>query len=107
MTKSKREYVNITHGCTDARDLTFKYVPDHVAVCPVCHGNGKYRQWYIEGTMTGPCDFCSVSGFVYRNTSNGVPISVTNQIAVANGYSFRRFQMYGIDWNREMEATTC
>lgn len=105
--KPARESVYITQGCADARDLAFKCVPDPVAVCPLCHGNGKRRQWYLEGMMTGPCDFCAVSGFIYRNTSKGVPISVTNQIAVASGYSFRRFEMCGIDWQREPETLQC
>ena len=91
-------YVYIVSGCLDARDLEFKGVPDAVMVCPFCLGNGKRKQWYLEGRSTRPCDFCDVSGFVYKATCRGVPISVTNQIAVASGLRFRRFQTHGIDW---------
>lgn len=101
--QQKREYVYIAADCVDARDIPFAGIPEEIVVCPLCEGNGKRVQRYIEGRMSGPCDFCDVSGFVYRSTSRGVPISVTNQIAVASGVSFRCYHD-GIDWHREPEA---
>ena len=95
---NEREWVSLGSGCADARDLKFEGVPESIVICPFCHGNGKRRQRYIEGRMTGRCDFCDVSGFVYRDTSRGVPESVLNQIAVASGLRYRRYEMYGIDW---------
>lgn len=98
---SKREYVYITQGCLDARDIEFKGVPAMVEICPMCHANGKHVQHYREGKMTGPCDFCDAAGFVYKGTARGVPISVTNQIAVASVVKFQSFFAYGIDWTRD------
>jgi hypothetical protein len=101
--KPERPYVYITDGCLDARDIEFKGIPVGVKICPTCHGNGKYVQLYREGRLTGTCTgygCCDVSGFVYTNTGRGVPISVTNQIAVASGLSFRCFDVYGLDWSR-------
>lgn len=95
---SEREYVYITQGCNDARDLEFKGIPPGIEVCPSCHGNGKRLQRYLEGRMSGPCDFCDANAFVYTNTARPVPDSVTNQIAVASGLSVRRFHAHGIDW---------
>ena len=97
---STREYIHITTGCLDARDIAFRGVPDGVIACLSCHGNGKRVQRYIEGRFTGPCDLCQATGFVYRDTARPVPLSVTNQIAVASGVSFRQFHAFGIDWSR-------
>lgn len=93
-----RDYVYIAQGCADARDIEFKSIPVGIQVCPSCEGNGKRVQRYLEGRMTGPCDFCSATAFVYMDTARPVPTSVTNQIAVANGLEFRRFEAHGIDW---------
>jgi ssDNA-binding Zn-finger/Zn-ribbon topoisomerase 1 len=82
------DYVYIADGCLDARDIEFKGVPPGVMICPICRGNGKYVQNYFEGRLIGPCagyGCCDVTGFVYTNTGRAVPISVTNQIAVASG----------------------
>ena len=96
----KREYVYISQGCIDARDINFK-MPETVDRCFACHGNGRRVQRYIEGTMSGECDWCDGAGFRYRGDpkcSRGVPDSVINQIAVASGVTFRRFQAHGLDW---------
>lgn len=98
--KPEREYAGITQGCLDARDLKFKGIPVGVVVCLTCHGNGKYRQYYIEGRMVGRCDSCDANGFVYQHTARAVPFSVTNQIAVASGLNVRRFDIYGLDWTK-------
>lgn len=101
MSVKERDYVYIARGCADARDLGFTGIPDGIVVCPSCHGNGKRLQWYCDAPrMTGPCDFCKTTGFVYSETARPVPISVTNQIAVASGLGFRRFDSHGIDWTR-------
>lgn len=104
MSKPKREYVYIAQDCIDARDIQFRGIPESIATCPLCHGNGKSVQHYIEGRMTGPCDFCDANGFIYRGTSRAAPLSVTNQIAVASGVTFRRYETQGIDWRRDPEA---
>jgi hypothetical protein len=101
MRDKEKPYVYIVQGCVDARDLTFKDLPELVEICPICEANGKRQQYYMEGAMTGPCGFCNASGFVYHNTANGVPISVTNQIAVRNHLSFRCFESHGIDWLKD------
>lgn len=98
--KPERDYVSITTGCLDARDIQFKCLPEGVEPCYFCHGNGKYRQTYMEGRFTGSCDFCGTSGFVYKATQRGVPISVTNQIAVANNLDVKLYPMYGLDWRK-------
>lgn len=98
-----RDYVYIADDCLDARDIEFKGIPPGVELCPICHGNGKYVQRYLEGRMTGPCTgyaCCDASGFVYTDTARAVPISVTNQIAVASGLTYRRFESHGLDWSR-------
>lgn len=101
MGKRDRPYVYVREGHIDARDIKFKCIPACVSICPMCEGNGKYVQRYIEGSMTGSCDMCKTSGFVYDHTAKGVPISVTNQIAVANRLEFDHSTMYGIDWRKE------
>lgn len=99
----EREYVYITDGCLDARDIKFKCL-DGIEVCPLCHGNGKRVQTYNNGCgmgfsrSTGPCDFCNVTGFVYKDTARGVTLSVTNQIAVASGVISTRYDAFGLDW---------
>ena len=93
-----RDYVCIANECIDARDVVFTGIPAGIETCPMCHGNGKRVQRYLEGRMMGPCDFCDATAFVYTHTAKPVPISVTNQIAVASGLSFRRFDAHGIDW---------
>jgi hypothetical protein len=98
--KPERRYVYIATGCLDARDIEFKGIPPGIARCYMCQGNGKYVQTYLEGRLTGPCDCCDVAGFVYTNTGRAVPISVTNQIAVASGLSFQWSNIYGLDWKR-------
>jgi hypothetical protein len=101
--KLERAYVYIAKGCLDARDLEFKGIPPGVQICPMCHGNGKYVQRYMEGRLTGSCTgyaCCDVTGFVYIDTARAVPISVTNQIAVASGLVYQRFDIYGLDWRR-------
>ncbi len=100
MPKADREYVYICQGFTDARDLAFKGIPVGVEICPSCRGNGKRVQRYLEGAMTGRCDFCDANGFVYTDTARPVLPSVTNQIAVASGVDFRRSDIYGIDWRQ-------
>lgn len=100
MGKSNRDYVYICEGCVDARDIRFKHLPPNIVVCALCEGNGKYVQRYIEGSMTGSCGYCKTAGFVYKNTSKPVPLSVTNQIAVANGLEFCNSTMYGLDWHK-------
>ena len=94
----EREHVFIVDGCLDARDIEFKGIPERVELCPICLGNGRRRQRYIEGVMSGPCDFCDATGFVYKETARGVPMSVTNQIAVASGVRVKRFYSHGLDW---------
>lgn len=99
-TAKKRDEIYICQGCFDARDAAFKGVPDGVVVCPACGGNGRRRQWYLEGTMAGPCEMCAVTGFVYADTARPVSVSVLNQIAVASGFSFDRFEAEGIRWRK-------
>lgn len=96
----RNDWISITPGCLDARDIEFICLPAGVEVCPSCLGNGKYKQHYIEGRMTGRCDFCDANGFVYTSTAKPVPESVTNQIAVANNLNYRRYDIYGLDWSR-------
>lgn len=93
------------HGSdeVDARSISL-ILPDGVEDCYFCWGNGKYVQRYMEGRFTGVCDFCKGSGFTYKGTSRGVPLSVTNQIAVASGYRIRNFKgahMYGLQWVKD------
>jgi hypothetical protein len=102
MSKPEREYVYITQGCLDARDIKFEGVPVMIEICPLCHANGKRVQYYMEGKMTGPCDFCNAAGFVYKDTARGVPLSVTNQIAVASGVKLQSFFAHGIDWTSDV-----
>lgn len=99
---TEREYVYIAEGCVDARDIDFK-MPDGIERCSICHGNGKYVQRYIEGRLSGPCDWCQGSGFKYKDGDwrRGVPGSVVNQIAVASGVTYRHFQAHGIDWRQD------
>lgn len=98
MADSEREWIYITPGCVDARDLVFSGIPETVSFCLICHGNGKYKQWYIEGQSTGPCGLCESTGFIYKASERAVPLSVLNQIAVASGLEYRRYELYGIDW---------
>ncbi len=104
MGKSDRPYLYITDGCLDARDIRFKHLPPGVILCGLCEGNGKYKQRYIEGSMTGACEHCKTAGFVYEHNSRPVPISVTNQIAVANGLVFESCGIYGLDWRKETKS---
>lgn len=97
----EREYVSITQGCLDARDIKFKGIPEGIEICPLCKGNGKWYQHYMEGKFTGACTLCDAKGFVYTATAKPVPVSVTNQIAVASGMTYKRFDIYGLDWKKE------
>lgn len=72
-------------------------LPELVEVCPVCKGTGEYEQWYNAGCgggsykSMGPCDWCKhptvfMRGLGYRMKSGKeVPLSVINQIKIANG----------------------
>lgn len=92
-----RSYVYITRGCADARDLEFK-TPHGIIRCWACEGNGKRVQHYIEGKTTGPCEWCKTFGFRHDSTSEPISESVLNQIAVASGLEYHRYDIYGIDW---------
>jgi hypothetical protein len=94
-----RPYVYLHQGCADARDLEFK-TPDGIVRCFACEGNGKYVQRYIEGSMTGSCDWCKAFGFRYEDADRPVSESVLNQIAVASNLEYQRCDIYGIDWRR-------
>ena len=100
MRQQERPYVHITQGCLDARDIEFSGIPSAVEICPSCKGNGKRVQHYIEGLMTGRCDFCDANGFIYSGTAKAAPFSVTNQIAVASKVECKRFDIYGLDWRK-------
>lgn len=102
---SERRRCYIASDCIDIRDVELK-LPDGVARCFACGGNGKYEQHYLEGRRTGGCDWCQTNGFVYEGEGHirAVTASVTNQIAVANNLEFRNYgPAFGIDWRRAPE----
>lgn len=105
MATKEREWIYIAEGCLDARDITFQHIPDYVCVCGACEGNGKYQQYYCDvgssGTkLTGPCDWCKANGFTYKDSFIPAPMSVTIQIAIANGLEVKRYEGFGLDWKR-------
>ncbi len=56
-------------------------------VCPVCAGQGTYRQTYTAGcggghfSMPGPCDCCGETGLMQNGRP--APDSVVHQVLVA------------------------
>lgn len=89
--------VYIPDAFIDIRDIKLK-LPESVIRCYACGGNGKYVQRYCDAPrLTGPCDSCKSSGFMYSETAKPVPFSVTNQIAGANRLEVR--QAWGLDWS--------
>jgi len=94
----ERPYCSITTGCVDLRGVELS-LPEGIVRCYACQGNGKYRQHYCDaGFLTGECGRCKMAGFMYEHNAEPVPISVTNQIAVANNLEFRGYQAFGLDW---------
>lgn len=97
---SERRECWIDSGCVDVRDVELS-LPQGIIRCYACGGNGKYKQRYCDaGFLTGPCDSCRASGFMYEATCEGVPASVTNQIAVSNALECRPIFAHGLEWKR-------
>lgn len=85
----------------DAQDILFDKLPDGIATCWSCRGNGKRKQRYCDApAMTGRCDWCQASGFRYEETGKAVPASVVNQIAIAHDLHVQHYDMYGNNWTK-------
>lgn len=53
-------------------------------VCGICHGHGEYVQRYLEGRMTGGCDYCEATGLTQGSgVKCGAPDSVREQVLEA------------------------